>query len=436
MRCWPSSRMAAGSSPSSPARQGRPRQGKAYSLRQGGRGGERRATFRRQCQAASRLCASPELHVLAFPRCSVAALLLRSHSPSGFSVEIGLSGYLPLGALWSKRSRGRGDSFDCGGLRKVTGVQSRHRTSCAEGSWRRGGAAAFACLAMGAIFCAHPVAAETLQEALSNAYLINPVLNSERARLRATDEQVAVAKSGLRPNISASGDAGLPEPGIRHCRRQPQPTCRNAMRPRGRPSRPSAPRSMRRRRISAPTAISPATASPIRAAIRCSSASPSSRASRISTPSARPRRRCRPAARVFARVEQTTLLNAVTAYVDVVRDQAVVRLRQTQRRGADRAAPPDQGPLQCRRGDAHRRGPGRGAPVGRHHPALCGASQPQDEPRHLRADHRPSAVEPRPSALDRASAAEPARRRHDAWRRARTPSSSTPSIRRRPRSIT
>ena len=91
----------------------------------------------------------------------------------------------------------------------MTGVQSRHRKSCAEGSWRRGGAAALACLAMGAIFCAHPVAAETLQEALSNAYLINPVLSSERARLRATDEQVSVAKSGLRPNISASGDAAF-----------------------------------------------------------------------------------------------------------------------------------------------------------------------------------------------------------------------------------
>jgi hypothetical protein len=62
---------------------------------------------------------------------------------------------------------------------------------------------------MGAIFCAHPVAAETLQEALSNAYLINPVLNSERARLRATDEQVAVAKSGLRPNITALADAAF-----------------------------------------------------------------------------------------------------------------------------------------------------------------------------------------------------------------------------------
>jgi hypothetical protein len=30
--------------------------------------------------------------------------------------------------------------------------------------------------------------------------------------LRATDEQVAVAKSGLRPNISASGDAAFQVP--------------------------------------------------------------------------------------------------------------------------------------------------------------------------------------------------------------------------------
>ena len=91
----------------------------------------------------------------------------------------------------------------------MTGVQSRHPKSCAEGSWRRGGAAAIACLALGVVFCARPAVAETLVEALSNAYLINPVLNAERANLRATDEQVAVAKSGLRPNISASGDAAF-----------------------------------------------------------------------------------------------------------------------------------------------------------------------------------------------------------------------------------
>ena len=91
----------------------------------------------------------------------------------------------------------------------MTGVQSRHPKSCAEGSWRRGGAAAIACLALGVVFCARPAAAETLVEALSNAYLINPVLNAERANLRATDEQVAVANSGLRPGISASGDAAF-----------------------------------------------------------------------------------------------------------------------------------------------------------------------------------------------------------------------------------
>ena len=54
-----------------------------------------------------------------------------------------------------------------------------------------------------------PAVAETLQQALTDAYLINPVLNSERALLRATDEQVALAKAGLRPFISGEGDVGF-----------------------------------------------------------------------------------------------------------------------------------------------------------------------------------------------------------------------------------
>ena len=57
--------------------------------------------------------------------------------------------------------------------------------------------------------CGCPAVAETLQQALTDAYLINPVLNSERARLRATDEQVALAKAGLRPFISGTGDVGF-----------------------------------------------------------------------------------------------------------------------------------------------------------------------------------------------------------------------------------
>ena len=100
----------------------------------------------------------------------------------------------------------------------MTGVQSRHPKSCAEGSWRRGGAAAIACLALGVVFCARPAAAETLVEALSNAYLINPVLNAERANLRATDEQSRCRQVWLAPRHQRIRRRGLPKPGIRRCR--------------------------------------------------------------------------------------------------------------------------------------------------------------------------------------------------------------------------
>src|SRR5215470_19824055 len=71
-----------------------------------------------------------------------------------------------------------------------------------------GGLALVLLLLFTAGFCP-PAYAETLEQALADAYLINPVLNAERARLRATDEQVALAKSGLRPFISGSYDTNF-----------------------------------------------------------------------------------------------------------------------------------------------------------------------------------------------------------------------------------
>ena len=59
-----------------------------------------------------------------------------------------------------------------------------------------------------AILLATPAAAETLQEALSAAYQNNPDLRGERARLRATDENVPQALSGWRPTVSATGSVG------------------------------------------------------------------------------------------------------------------------------------------------------------------------------------------------------------------------------------
>jgi outer membrane protein len=62
-----------------------------------------------------------------------------------------------------------------------------------------------------AFICALPGAAraEALPEALAKAYQTNPQLNSERARQRATDENVPQALAGYRPQIVASLSAGL-----------------------------------------------------------------------------------------------------------------------------------------------------------------------------------------------------------------------------------
>ncbi len=54
-----------------------------------------------------------------------------------------------------------------------------------------------------------PASAETLVDALRDTYVQSPRLDSERARLRATDEQVPQALAGWRPQIRANGEAGI-----------------------------------------------------------------------------------------------------------------------------------------------------------------------------------------------------------------------------------
>jgi outer membrane protein len=56
-----------------------------------------------------------------------------------------------------------------------------------------------------------PLHAETLKEALTAAYLYNPILKAAQAQLRATDNGVAQAKSGYRPTVTASYQEGWDE---------------------------------------------------------------------------------------------------------------------------------------------------------------------------------------------------------------------------------
>lgn len=56
-----------------------------------------------------------------------------------------------------------------------------------------------------AIALTEPAAAQDIFEALSQTYNTNPTLQAERAYLRAVDENVAIAKSGYRPTLALTG---------------------------------------------------------------------------------------------------------------------------------------------------------------------------------------------------------------------------------------
>src|ERR1700681_3308019 len=53
-----------------------------------------------------------------------------------------------------------------------------------------------------------PALADTIEAALVRAYQNNPQLNSQRAQVRFTDENVPQALSGYRPKVSITGSAG------------------------------------------------------------------------------------------------------------------------------------------------------------------------------------------------------------------------------------
>ena len=53
-----------------------------------------------------------------------------------------------------------------------------------------------------------PALADTINAALVRAYQNNPQLNSQRAQVRSTDENVPQALSGYRPRVALTASAG------------------------------------------------------------------------------------------------------------------------------------------------------------------------------------------------------------------------------------
>ena len=133
-------------------------------------------------------------------------------------------------------------------------------------------------------------AAESLQEALAATYGYNPRLDAQRAFQRATDEDVARAMSGYRPTITGNADIGLE---------------RNDQRP-----------SQLTDGVTKPRGYGVQLVQPLFRGFRTYNAVNEAEAN------------VRSQREVLRDVERIVLLQAVTAYMDVVRDQELVRLNE------------------------------------------------------------------------------------------------------------
>jgi outer membrane protein len=143
----------------------------------------------------------------------------------------------------------------------------------------------------------------TLDDALAVAYETNPQLAAQQASLRATDENVAIANGGWRPTISAGGTYAYNQYYF-----FPQVVTD--------PATGAV--------IFGP--ISNISAHPLQGALTVTQ--PIFRGGRTYAEIGRAKAMVRSARAQLLAAEQTVLLSAATSYMDVVRDAAILRLRQ------------------------------------------------------------------------------------------------------------
>lgn len=149
-----------------------------------------------------------------------------------------------------------------------------------------------ASLLISTIFCSFgQVHAQTLNEALGSAYSTNPSLDAARYQTRSVDESVPQAKAGYRPTFQITGDTGFQETEIDGVDADTDPSSLGAQ-------------------ITQPLYRGGRTVSSV------SQAENNVKSSQSSLLSA----------------EQSVLLDAVTAYMNVVRDKAVLELNTNNER--------------------------------------------------------------------------------------------------------
>ncbi|MEZ5840685.1 MAG: TolC family outer membrane protein [Hyphomicrobiales bacterium] len=153
-------------------------------------------------------------------------------------------------------------------------------------------------LAVLAATSAAPAMADSLLQAMEKAYNANPTLNAARAETRATDESVPQALSGYRPTISASGEYGFQSTDSR-----------------ARVTSGGVTQKVHSSSDTNPASVGVTISQPIFSGFRVKNGTKAAEA------------QVRASREVLRNTEQNVLLDAVTAYMDVLRDDAVAVLR-------------------------------------------------------------------------------------------------------------
>jgi outer membrane protein len=132
--------------------------------------------------------------------------------------------------------------------------------------------------------------AESLKQALTSAYMTSPTLDAQRATLRASDEEVPRAKAGYRPTITGTADVG-----VSHGNTKPSSSGDGETHPKG---------------------------------VGMTMSQPLFRGFRVFNSINVAEANVRAGRELLRLTEQQALSDAIGAYVDVVRDQGILRVRE------------------------------------------------------------------------------------------------------------
>jgi outer membrane protein len=161
-----------------------------------------------------------------------------------------------------------------------------------------------ASIVVAALFC-QPALADTLESALAYAYANNPQLNSQRALVRATDEGVPTALAGYRPRATITANAGMQ-------------SLSTTIREIGSTTAPGAPASyFTQSGVNSPHGVGATVTQNLLNGFQTANRTRQAEAQVFA------------ARETLRNIEQTVLLNAATAYMNLLRDAGILELQRS-----------------------------------------------------------------------------------------------------------